>query len=115
MCTVTESDGEIHFDGTADGPEHEGTSLGFDGTPGSGSSGHGPADDPTGSGGTSGVSDGGADGSVDQTAGASGFDGTGDSPVLEPTEGRADAEDGTGSASYGSSDWQDEGADGPTS
>ncbi len=112
---MSESDGEIHFDGAADGPEHEGTSLGFDGTTGPGGSGHGPADDPAGAGGTSGISDGGADGTVDQTAGASGFDGAVDSPVLEPTEGGVGAEEGADSSSYGSSDWQDEGADGPAS
>ena len=107
---MSETDGEIHGDGTADGPEHIGESLGADG-------GvppvvvEGPADAPAGSSGIGSVSDGGADGSVDETPGASGFDGTVDTPVFESAE--QESAEGRGSA-Y-AEDWKDEGADGPSS
>lgn len=105
---MSETDGAIHADGTADGPEHEGTSLGLDQPTGPPPALHGPADDPTGSGGSIGVTDGGADGSLDLTVDA-GFDGAVDSPVVEDTEVSGDEGDSPG---Y-DRDWQDDGANDP--
>ncbi|GAA2104235.1 hypothetical protein GCM10009841_22020 [Microlunatus panaciterrae] len=98
------SNDAIHADGTADGPEHEGPSLGMD-TPTTvpPPTLHGPADDPTGSGGDGPISDGMADGPLDETVNA-GFDGSQDTPT-------ADAQKG-GASGY-QREWQDEGADGP--
>lgn len=103
---MSSTDDAIHADGTADGPAHEGTSLGMDTPPGPPVPAHGPADDPAGAGGTSGLSDGEADGPFDQTTGAAGFDGTLDSPAIE--EGKVtESED----PSEGPRQWTDEGAD----
>ena len=103
---MSQSDGVIHFDGTADGPEHQGTSMGFDG--GGPPSLHGPADDPTGSGGMGGINDGAADGALD-AGGLSGFDGVLDSPIPDQDVASGNAE----GESASDEDWEDEGADEP--
>jgi len=109
---MSEPDDKIHADGAADGPEHEGPSLGLDSSAGPPPTPHGPGDAPAGSEGTGGIHDGVADGSSDLTVPGHSFDGAVDSPVVDPSARSGEPIAESQSPGY-DRDWQDEGADGP--